>query len=198
MRLKAQIVVVILTSFLLGHFASAQFGQVTDSDAAMTNIRKHFLSSSRRTYNRPLLFVGVVEAFGPIYMGVCKEAVSEYVDFRIQSVISGEHQGSRVRAGYINCTQHPLPASPFALNGRVIVYCEQAPSLRCLAPVGFSEQKLAAIRSWTAGLRIETLRKTRNVHRDGERFTAHTAITRFGCRHADDLPERIMPKKLIS
>jgi hypothetical protein len=151
LRLRTHIVAVMLTSFLLCHLASAQFGQATDSDAAMTNIRKHLLSPSRRTHNQPLVFVGVIEAFGPIYMGVCKEAVSEHVDFRIQSVIWGEHQGSQVRAGYINCTQQSLPASPFTLNGRVIVYCEQVPSLKCMAPVEFSEQHLAAVKSWTAG-----------------------------------------------
>ena len=152
MRLKVHIVVFMLTSFLLGHLASAQFGQVTDSNAAMTNIRKLLLGSSRRTYNQPLLFVGVIEAFGPIYMGACKEAVEERVDFRIQSVIWGEHPGLQVRAAYINCTQRPLPAPPFTLNERVIVYCEQVPSLKCLTPVEFSEQRLAAIKSWTAGL----------------------------------------------
>jgi hypothetical protein len=153
LRFRAHIAVVMLT--LLCHLGLAQFGQVTAKDAAMTNTWKHLLSPSRRINNQPFLFVGVIEAFGPIYTGVCKEAVSESVDFRIESVIRGEHQGSQVHAEYINCTQQPLPAVPFTLNGRVIVYCEHVPSLKCLTPVGFSEQHLATVKSWTGGLRIE-------------------------------------------
>ena len=75
---------IMLALFLLLHLASAQ---VPDSDSAMTNIRKHVLSPSRRTYGQPLLFVGVIEAFGPIYMGACKEGVGQSVDFRVESVI---------------------------------------------------------------------------------------------------------------
>ena len=152
LRLRVQMIVFTLASFWLCLAASAQFGRVTDSNAAMTNIRKHLLSPSRRTCNQPLLFVGSIEAIGPIYMGTCKEAVEEHVDFRIQSVVWGEHPGVQVRAGYINCTRQPLPVPPFTLNGPVIVYCEQVPSLKCLTPVEFSEQRLTAIKSWTAGL----------------------------------------------
>jgi hypothetical protein len=152
LRLKVRIVAVMLTLFVLCHLVLAQFGQVTDGNAAMTNIRKQLLSASTRTYNKPFLFVGVIGAFGPIYMGVCKEAVDEDVEFKIESIILGEMQGSQLRTSYINCTQRPLPDPPFKLNGRVIVYCVQVPSLKCLAPVEFSEEHLAAIKSWTAGL----------------------------------------------
>jgi hypothetical protein len=152
LRLKAHIIAVILTLFLRCHSASAQFGVPTDNDAAMKNIRKLLLSRSERTSNQHLLFVGVVETLGPVYEGVCKQAVDEYVSFRIVNVISGKHQGSQVNTGYINCTGRPLPAPPFTLHGRVIVYCEQmqSHSLKCLTPVEFSDQHLAAVRSWIA------------------------------------------------
>ena len=152
LRLKAHIIAVILTLFLRCHSASAQFGVPSDSDAAMKNIRKLLLSRSERTYNQHLLFVGVVETLGPVYEGVCKQAVDEHVSFRIKNVISGKHQGSQVNTGYINCTGRPLPAPPFTLHGRVIVYCEQmqSHSLKCLTPVEFSDQHLAAVRSWMA------------------------------------------------
>jgi len=81
-------------------------------------------------------------------MGVCKQAVNENVDFKIETVVLGTFRGSELRTGFINCTGEPLPAFPFTLHGRVIVYCEQSHSLKCLIPVGFSDQQLAQIKLW--------------------------------------------------
>lgn len=144
LSLGTHVVATMLAFLVLFNLVPAQ---MTDSDAAITNLRGHLLGPSRRTYSQPLLFVGVIEAFGPIYMGVCKEGVGESVDFRIESVLLGSFQGKKLHASYINCTGKPSPP-PFTLRGRVIVYCEQSHSLKCLIPVEFSEQRLAMIKSW--------------------------------------------------
>lgn len=153
--LKTHVVAVILTFFLFCHLALAQFGQVTDSNTAMTNIRKHLFRLSERTYNEPLIFVGVIDALGPVCsMCVCKGAISQYVDFRIESVVWGRYQGqgSQLHTGYINCTLQPLPAPPFTLHGRVMVYCEQVPHLKCISPVVFSQRRSATVQGWLTDL----------------------------------------------
>jgi hypothetical protein len=155
LSVKTHVVAVTLTFFLLCHVAFAQFGQVTDSDAAMRNIRKHLTSPSEQTYNEPLLFVGVTDSLGPVCsMCVCKGALSQKVDFRIETVLWGKFKGHdlQVQTGYINCTGQSLPAPPFTLQGRVIVYCKQVPYLGCIAPVVFSHQRLAMVQKWLAGL----------------------------------------------
>ena len=152
--LKPHFVAVILTLFLFCHLALAQFGQVTDGDTAMRNIRKHLSGLSEQTYNQPLLFVGVIDALGPVCsMCVCKGALSQDVDFRIESVLRGEINGhdSQFHTSYINCTGQSLPEPPFTLHGRVIVYCKQVSHAGCLTPVVFSEQRLATIQKWSTG-----------------------------------------------
>lgn len=155
LQLKAHIVAVILVFSLYDHLALAQFGQVTDSDTAMRNIRKHLSSPSEQTYNEPLLFVGVIDALGPVCsMCVCKSALSQDVDFKIESVLRGAINGhdSQFHTRYVNCTGQSLPAPPFTLHGRVIVYCKQVSHAECLTPVVFSEQRLATIQKWSANL----------------------------------------------
>ena len=142
--MRVQVVAIMVGSFLLLHLA---FAQITESDAAVTNIRKHLLSSSRRTNSQPLVFVGFIEALGPVFMGMCKEGVGQSVEFRIEGFVLGTFQGAELHTSYTNCTRMPLPP-PFILHNRVIVYCEQVPSLKCLTPVKFSEQRLAKIKSW--------------------------------------------------
>jgi hypothetical protein len=148
--LKVHIVMVMLAFCVFLQFASAQ---ELSNDAAMTNIHGRLSSVSRRTYNKPLLLVGEIITLGPVFMGVCKQAVSETVDFKIERIIWGTPDGSQLRTGYINCTHTPLPVPPFTLNSRVIVYCEQQHSVKCLTPVEFTEQRLATINSWLANLR---------------------------------------------
>jgi hypothetical protein len=51
-----------------------------------------------------------------------------------------------------------LPALPFTLNSRVIVYCEQQHSVKCLTPMEFTEQRLATIRTWLTNLQLSPAR----------------------------------------
>lgn len=153
--LKRHVVAVTLIYFLISHLAFSQFGQATDSDTALRNIRKHLSRRSELTYNEPLLFVGIIDALGPVCsMCVCKGAIEQHVAFRIENVVWGESRGeeAQLHTGYINCTMQSLPAPPFALQGRVIVYCEQVPHVKCLAPVVFTQQRLATVQKWLAGL----------------------------------------------
>jgi hypothetical protein len=142
---KKYVLACIMAFFALG---TSSLVQAPNNETTMANIHRHLSSTMRRTYNEPLLFVGVIDAFGPIYTRPCKEAVGEAVDFKIERVILGTPQTSQLRASYINCTGAPLPAPPFTLRGRVIVYCEQRRSLNCLTPVEFSEPRLAMVGQW--------------------------------------------------
>lgn len=101
MKSKSKHSVVLLVALALLPRVSAQ---IQDSNAAMTNIRRRISSASRRAYSQPLVFVGVIEAFGPVFMGVCKQAVNENVDFKIETVVLGAFRGSELRTGFINCT----------------------------------------------------------------------------------------------
>jgi hypothetical protein len=96
-----------------------------------------------------MMFVGEIIALGPVFQGVCKQAVNESVDIHVLEIFLGEAPGETVHAGYINCTRAPLPPPPFTLHAKVIVYCfHNMGSFHCLVPVTFSEGRLKRVKSW--------------------------------------------------
>ena len=136
--------------FFLLFWAAALTSQAVPNDAVLAEIGKRLASPEKLTYHKPVVFVGEISRLGPVYQGVCKEAVNQDVEFTISRLLWGDHPGSLIHTGYINCTGEPLPSPPFTLHAKVIVYCEQASWLTCLAPVEFTNEHLSKIESWIA------------------------------------------------
>jgi hypothetical protein len=101
-----------------------------------------------RPYTDPLLFVGEITALGPIYQGVCKEAVSETIDFAVSDLLLGDFTDDKLQYGYPNCTRQPLPSPPFTLHSKVILYCHHRH--HCFEPVPVTPERLQTIRMWLA------------------------------------------------
>jgi len=127
--------------------------QAAHDDSVLDKIHKRLSSSETLTYHNPIVFVGEISQLGPVYQGVCKEAVNQDVEFTISRLLFGDYPDSLVRTGYVNCTWKPLPSPPFALHARVIVYGEQFHhSVQCLDPVEFTDERLKKIESWIAAI----------------------------------------------
>lgn len=109
--------------------------------------------AARHDHER-MIFASEIVELGPLFQGVCKQAVSQTVDFRVTEVLLGDPPHPTVHAGYVNCTGAPLPSPPFGLHSNVIVYCfHNMGSLRCLTPVTLNKDHLSRVKSWIAQLR---------------------------------------------
>ena len=90
--------------------------------------------------HKPTVFIGEISQLGPVYQGVCKEAVDQDVEFTISRLLGGDHPDSLVRTRYANCGTETPSIAAIHTHARVIVYCEQVPWLTCLAPVEFTDE----------------------------------------------------------
>jgi hypothetical protein len=125
--------------------------QPVSTTYVLAQMHKRLTSVERRTYHNPIVFTGEVRYLGPVYQQACKQGVEQKVDFTVDRMLLGNHPGSIVRTGYINCTWRPLPSPPFTLHAKVIVYCEQRRhGVNCLAPVELADYNLTQIASWIA------------------------------------------------
>jgi hypothetical protein len=118
-----------------------------DSERTLGEIFKylnHDLKS--RVYSAPLLFVGEINAMGPVFHGVCKSAVNQTVDFAVKELLLGEFPDDTFHYGYPNCTLQPLPAPPFVLHAQVIVFCHH--HNLCRWPVPATAERLEKVRMW--------------------------------------------------
>jgi len=140
----------LLPLFLL--WTAALSAQALQPDAVLTEMHKRLASSEKRTYHNPVVFIGEITKLGAVFQGVCKSGVNQEVEFTISRVLWGDHSEPVLRTGYINCTRQPLPSPPFTLHAKVIVYCEQARSAKCLAPVAFTDDRLHTVESWIAAI----------------------------------------------
>lgn len=134
-------------------WTSALSLQPVHDDSALDKIHKRLASSATLTYHNPIVFVGEISQQGPVYQGVCKEAVNQDVEFKISHLLFGDYPDFVLRTGYVNCSWKPLPSPPFTLHATGIVYCEQFDhSVQCLDPVEFSDERLKKIESWIAAI----------------------------------------------
>ncbi len=104
-----------------------------------------------RTFSGPLLFVGEISSLGPVFDGICKEAVNENVDFAVTELLLGDLSEDAFHYGYPNCTRQPLPSPPFALHSQVILYCHHRDL--CFQPVPATAERVKTIRLWIAEAR---------------------------------------------
>jgi len=104
-----------------------------------------------RYFANPLLFVGEITALGPVFHGVCKEAVNETVDFAVSELLLGDLNDDTFHYGYPNCTWQPLPSPPFTLRSQVILFCHH--HNLCEQPVPATPERLAKVREWMAEAR---------------------------------------------
>ena len=150
--------------FALLVWATTLSAQSLQHDDVLAEVHKRLTSSEKLNYHKPLVFIGEIAELGPVFQGVCKEAVNQEVVFAISRVLLGSYQGSEFRTGYINCTRAPLPSPPFTLHAKVVVYCEeQHRSGRCLAPVVFTNEDLKKVEAWTADLQEAAAEDTKRA-----------------------------------
>jgi hypothetical protein len=147
---RAKIVLSTLLAFVC---APAILPQSPDDAHVLAVIHQRLAEPNRVTYNHPIVFVGAITKFGPVFQGVCKAGVGEDVDYEVLQWIYGEGQRTEILTSYINCTRQPLPSPPFTLGAKVIVYCE-APhgAFLCLNPVAYSDNVLRQLQHQTASL----------------------------------------------
>ena len=118
--MRSSLLAVFVLSFVLCGSLRAQ----DDSERAFAQIHEYLKGDIRaRTFSSPLLFVGEIVALGPVFQGVCKQAVNQTVDFRVSELLLGDLSGETFQNAYPNCTRQPLPSPPFALLASVILYC---------------------------------------------------------------------------
>jgi len=130
---------------------SALSSEAADDASVLDKIHKRLTSPEKLTYHNPIVFVGEISKMGPVYQGICKQAVNQDVEFTVSRLLFGNYHDSLVHTGYTNCTTRPLPSPPFTLHIRVIVYCERFQhSVHCLDPIEFSDEHLKNVESWIA------------------------------------------------
>jgi hypothetical protein len=126
--------------------------QMEDNEATLEKIHHRLTNAEKLKYHKPLVFLGEINAFGPVFQGVCKSAVNQSVEFTISRVLFGQFSQKVMRTGFINCTRQPLPSPPFTLHATVIVYCERLNFGGCLTPVEFSEERQKQVEGWIAAI----------------------------------------------
>ncbi len=143
--MRSSLLAVFVLSFVLCGSLRAQ----DDSERAFAQIHEYLKGDIRaRTFSSPLLFVGEIVALGPVFQGVCKQAVNQTVDFRVSELLLGDLSGETFQNAYPNCTRQPLPSPPFALLASVILYCHHHHF--CLQPVPATPERVNTLRVWLA------------------------------------------------
>ncbi len=118
-----------------------------DSEHVFAQIHEYLNGDIKaRPFTSPLLFVGEITSLGPVYQGVCKEAVNQTVDFSVTELLLGDLSEDAFHYGYPNCTRQPLPSPPFSLHAPVILYCHH--HHLCFHPVPATPERVKAIRAW--------------------------------------------------
>jgi hypothetical protein len=149
----------LLTIFLLLPSLLTVPRLLAQDDAVMADIHKRLSTpgyEATHDHDR-ILFVGEITALGPVFQGVCKGAVNQSVDYRVNDVLLGDPPDPIIHTGYINCTHVTLPSPPFTLHAKVIVYCFHNMSgkfFKCLSPLAFTEARLKQLKSWAAALPV--------------------------------------------
>jgi hypothetical protein len=127
--------------------------QAADNNAVLVQLHERLISAGKSGDARPVIIVGELSRLGPVFHGICKEAVLQDVEFTVSSRLLGSDSGPVLHTGYVNCSRGPLPSPPFTLHAKVIVYCGYAGAPICLDPVEFTEDRLAKVKRWIAEFR---------------------------------------------
>jgi len=123
-----------------------------ESEHVFGQIREYLKGDIKsRTFTSPLLFVGEIASLGPVFDGVCKEAVNQNVDFAVTDLLLGDLSDDTFHYGYPNCTRQPLPSPPFTLHARVILYCHHRHL--CFQPLPATPERVKTVRAWIAEAR---------------------------------------------
>jgi hypothetical protein len=118
-----------------------------DSERVFEQIHEYLQGDIKsRSSSGPLLFIGEIVALGPVFHGVCKEAVNQTVDFAVNELLQGDLSGNTFQYAYPNCTRHPLPTPPFSQLAHVILYCHH--HHLCFQPVPATPERVEAIHAW--------------------------------------------------
>src|SRR6266403_1676295 len=84
---------------------------VAQDESVLADLHKRLTTpgyEARHDHER-MMFVGEIVELGPVFRGVCKEAVDQTVDFRVTDVLLGNPPQPTVHEGYVNCTHQSLP-----------------------------------------------------------------------------------------
>lgn len=148
-----------LIVFLAVVLLVAPFSLLGQDEPELTDIHRRLQTPGieARHDHRRMLFVGEIVALGPVFQGVCKQAVDQSVDYRVLEGLLGNPPNPIVRTGYVNCTRASLPSPPFTPHSKVIVYCfYNTGGPKCLDPVRWSEQRIIIVKSWIVDLNKRT------------------------------------------
>jgi hypothetical protein len=133
-------------------------GLESQSDSDFEGIHAEVSGASGHAHYDSVLFVGEISKFGPVpHVLVCKQAVSQTVEFSVSELLRGSPRNANVETSYVNCENQPLPSPPFTLHAKVIVYCYGAHAdrwQRCVTPVPATEERLREARRWSSALSL--------------------------------------------
>jgi hypothetical protein len=122
-----------------------------ESERTLQQIYKYLNRDLKsRYFANPVLFVGEITALGPVFHGVCKQAVNQTVDFAVSELLVGDLTDDVFHYGYPNCTLQSLPSPPFTLHSQVILFCHHR---LCREPVPATPERLQKLRTWMAEAR---------------------------------------------
>jgi len=143
---------VLLSVFVLCLILCGSLRGQDDSERVFGQIHQYLKGDIRaRGSTGPLLFVGEIVAMGPVFPGVCKQPVSQSVDFNVTELLLGDLSDNEFHNAYPNCTRQPLPSPPFSLLAQVILYCHHHHF--CFQPVPATPERVKTVRAWIAEAR---------------------------------------------
>jgi hypothetical protein len=144
-------------ALLLTFLPVIAFAQDADPLSAVhTRLQDH----RRLAQDHAVVFAGEISQMQTIPRTTCKAGVEDRIAYRVAETLWVEPD-SKVRPGYtvakdfIDCREKQLPAPPFAVGVRVLVYCGVRRGFNCLPPVELTDRNLHEIRTWLDDLRRE-------------------------------------------
>lgn len=129
-----------------------------DSTQSLAAISKRLQDHRGVAQHRALIFDGEIVRSQAIRRPTCRAGVEHRVTYRISEILwqepdSPETPGYTVSKGFIDCAEKPLPAPPFVVGTKVIVFCETRRRFSCLPPVELTGKNREKVRSWLDELR---------------------------------------------
>jgi hypothetical protein len=144
-------------ALFLAFLPGIAFAQNADPLSAVhTRLQDH----RRLAQDHAVVFAGEISQLQTIPRTTCKAGVEDRVAYRVTETLWVEPD-SQVKPGYIvakdfiDCGEKSLPAPPFAVGAKVLVYCRVRRGFSCLPPIEFTDRNLHEIRTWLDDLRRE-------------------------------------------
>ena len=149
----ARVATICAVALLLIVFSNVSSAQTESDGKVLGTIHDRLLDKGRIASDQPFIFVGNIARLGPPFEGPCNKGLGDVVDYSVSHLVWGKFTDPTAHAVYITCGHAALPAPPFTMGAKMIVYCEHPQgALTCLDPIPYSDDTLQRTQQWTASL----------------------------------------------